>query len=208
MGIGTSDHARIGVVLLAAGESRRMGSAKQLLAIRDKPMVRRAAETALAAACGPVFVVVGAHAEQVRASLAGLPVRVVDNPKWAEGIGASVAAGTKEAASADFDALIVMLADQPSVTPAIIRRLATTYRFLDRPIVASSYAGAVGAPALISRELFPELLELSGDQGCRSVILRNRGLAVVLDCPQAAVDLDTPEEYSAWVSAAAGSTDR
>lgn len=190
----------VGIVVLAAGESRRMGSAKQLLDINGTPMVRHAVEVALEAATGPVLVVIGAHAAQIRAALDGLPARLLENRRWAEGLGTSVSAAVEEAVTANLRAVIFTLADQPSITSSVLIRIARTHEFLGSPIVASRYGDTTGVPALFASELFPALLQLQGDEGCKSIIKQYRHLAAMLNCPQASVDLDTPDDYAAWVA--------
>lgn len=192
----------IGLVLLAAGEARRMGSPKQLLEVEGVPMLRRAAEAALMSRCAPVVVVCGAASGRVRKVLAGVRVDVVENPFWERGIGTSIRAGITALAGRDVDAAIVAAADQPLVGSATFARLVGTYREGGVSIVASEYSGTVGVPALFDRSVFPALLALEPDQGCKGLILRyaghsgcGRGLLSRVSCPEASFDVDTPADY-------------
>ena len=113
----------IGVVLLAAGGSGRMGTPKQLLNFGGKPLVRHCAEVALAA-FQPVIAVVGASAPDVEAALAGLPVQVVHNERWEQGVGTSIQAGVRRAAELGLDGVVLLPADQPLVTAEAWRLVA------------------------------------------------------------------------------------
>lgn len=195
----------IGLIILAAGEASRMGRPKQLLEFRGRPLVRHAAETALASVCRPVVVVLGHAAATIRPALDGAPVAIAENPDWHEGVAGSIRAGVRVLAPQAVDGLILMLADQPLVTPAMLNRLVETHRTESAPIVASEYSGTVGVPVFFSREFFPHLLALEANQGCKGVILMHRDQARTIPCPEAAVDIDTPADYER-LAACAGPT--
>src|ERR1044072_2121654 len=133
--------AKIGIVILAAGASTRMGQPKQLLLHRGQTLLRRAVETALASVCGPVVVVIGAHAELVRREVEELPVLVAENRELEKGIRSSIQAGLHELTmtNPEIEAVIVMLADQPLVTAALINQLVDVSRNTGKRIVASAY---------------------------------------------------------------------
>lgn len=189
------------LILLAAGGSSRMGSPKQLLAYGGRPLLRHAAKTALASACDPVVVVLGAHLDAVGEVLAGLAVEIVINHRWAEGIGTSIRAGVEAAKRHRVDAAILALADQPLVGRRVFDDLLAARRESGRGIIASRYENTVGVPALFARSLFPQLLALPPDQGCKGVILAHAADAVFVACPQAAIDVDTRADYLALAAA-------
>ena len=190
-----SDTARYGVVILAAGASTRMGAPKQLLDYHGKPLLRHAVDVALASRCQQVLVVLGANADQLQPALAGSTVTVVDNPEWEGGMGTSIRAGVAVAEREGLDGVILALADQPLVTSEILNSLIATHRESGQPIIASQYAGTVGVPVFFNRAYFPHLLALQPAQGCKSVILKHSTDAIRLDCPEAEVDVDTPQDY-------------
>lgn len=193
---------RFGVVVLAAGNASRMGCAKQLLDYGGKPLLRHAAEVALGSSCHSVIVVLGSRAAEVRPMLTGLPLTIVENARWAEGMGTSIHAGIQQAVQHNLDGAILALADQPLVTPETLNRLIHTHAQERQPIVASSYAGTVGVPVYFAREFFPPLLALKPEQGCKGLILANSAHAIHLACPEAEADVDTPQDYERLTSGA------
>jgi molybdenum cofactor cytidylyltransferase len=185
-----------GVVVLAAGNSSRMGSAKQLLDYGGKPLLRHAVEVALASTCRRVIVVLGSQCDELRRALDGLPVAIEENGRWAEGMGTSIQAGVEAARRENLAGVILSLADQPLVTARNLNALVNAHLESGQPIVASRYSGTVGVPAFFSREFFPQLLSLAPSAGCKGVILSHAGSALHLDCLEAESDIDTPEDYA------------
>lgn len=184
-------------VILAAGPSRRMGEPKQLLQLAGQSLLRRAAWTALSSSCNPVIVVVGAHADRLRGELSGLDVIIAENPFWTNGIGTSVRCGIEAVRrQRAVDSAVLMLCDQPRVTPRLIDQLIDTHRRTSAPIVACEYAATVGVPALFSNALFDELTALNGETGAKQVIARHPGDVVRVPFPPAAFDVDTPEDFA------------
>lgn len=184
---------KYGIVILAAGASTRMGEPKQLLDYQGKPLLRHAAEVALEA-CEQVIVVLGSRAAELRPALVGLPVIIVENPDWEGGMGTSIRTGI--AAAAHLDGVILTLADQPLITAEFYQTLVQSHLETSQPIVTSQYAGTVGVPVFFAREYFPQLLALEPSQGCKGVILKYSDHALRLNCPEAEMDIDTPEDYS------------
>jgi molybdenum cofactor cytidylyltransferase len=187
----------ISVVVLAAGNSTRMGVAKQLLDFRGQPLLRHAVQTALATGCGHVVAVLGAGWQHLLPVLRGLDVEVVLNDRWAQGMGTSIQAGLNGARARDAKGVILSLADQPFVTSESLAALVNAHHATTKAIVASRYSETVGVPVFFAREAFPSLLALGPDQGCKGAVLTAAAAdrAYLLDCPEAAIDLDTPEDY-------------
>jgi len=187
---------RIAAVVLAAGRSTRMGGPNKLLAeIAGKPLVRIAVEQALASRAWPVIVVTGHQREHVEAALANLPVRFVQNPNYAQGLGTSLRAGI-EAVPAEADGAIVCLGDMPQVDAGLIDRLIDAFDpEKGALVVVPTIEGMRGNPVLWSRRFFPDLMAIEGDVGARHLIGRY-GEAVVevpVSGKGALVDIDTPE---------------
>lgn len=195
-----SSTVRVGAVILAAGSSSRMGSPKQILQFRGISLLRRAALAALGAGCSPVIVVTGAYAELAKRELDGLDVREVFNPHWETGMASSIRAGVEGLADADVDAAVLMLCDQPHVTAEVISDLAAAHRVTRRPLIASTYGGSFGVPALFSRALFAELARLEGTAGAKQVIERYASEAYFLPFRGGEVDVDTPDDFSRLIA--------
>lgn len=169
-----------------------MGRPKLLLRLGGKSLVRRAAETALAA-CDRVVVVVGAQADRMRRELHDLPVTIAENPDYEAGLSTSLRRGVE--AAADADAVLVLLADQPAITPDHLRVLIEAWRRERPPIVACAYRGTVGPPAVFDRAVFGELTHLEGDAGAK-ILIAAHPEAVRIPLEEAAVDVDTPEDWA------------
>jgi molybdenum cofactor cytidylyltransferase len=188
----------IAAVVLAAGMSSRMGRQKLLLPVGEgMALVRLSVERVLAAGLDDVVVVLGHDADLVRAALAGLPVRPVLNPRYAEGQSTSLQAGI-DALSADAEAVVVALGDQPLPDPGVVGRLVEAFRRSGQPVVVTRYRDARGHPVLFARSVLDELRQVTGDQGGRSVIARDPGriAEVPVDAP-APPDIDTWADYEA-----------
>jgi molybdenum cofactor cytidylyltransferase len=198
----TSSQSRIGVAVLAAGASTRMGTPKQLLIYQGKTLIRRAVETALASVCDPVVVVLGANAVAVGNELE-LPVVVARNPEWETGMSSSVRVGLETLLATDrgMDGVVMMLCDQPFVTPELIDRLVERRRQTRKSIVATDYHRTYGVPALFASELFQELAGLTGDYGARRIIQKHGYDAASVLFTDAAIDVDTPRDYNALQAA-------
>ncbi len=197
----TAPHApRIASVILAAGQSRRMGETNKLLAMVDgKPMVRWAIEAALASAATPVFIVLGHQADLVRQALADVDVTFVDNPEFADGISASVKRGVA-ALPTGIDGAVVILGDMPKVGGALIDRLVAAYNPVEgRALCIPTWRGKRGNPVLIGKQFFAEVQDLAGDVGARPLISQYPELIceVDMDDDAALVDIDTPEALGA-----------
>jgi molybdenum cofactor cytidylyltransferase len=191
----------LGAVVLAAGGSSRMGSAKQLLPLDGKPLIVRAVEAVLGSPARPVVVVLGSDAQRVREAIAGLPVHAVLNPDWPAGMASSIRAGLSAILedSPGLDAVLVALCDQPALTPEVIGRLAEAHRSTGR-IAAARYAGRNGAPAVFGRGHFEALGALTGDTGARALLNGDADPVAALDLPDFAADLDTPADVTDWRS--------
>jgi molybdenum cofactor cytidylyltransferase len=185
----------VGIILLAAGNSTRMGSVKQLMNFNGKPLLRHAAEVACRSNCAPVIVVLGARERDVRAVLRDLPLETVVNHSWSEGIGTSIKTGLHALGSRVVYGVILALADQPFVTAEFLHALAEQHGRTQKLIVASRYSGTVGVPAFLSRQLFPKLQALEPHQGCKNILLDCSHEALLVDCPEAAIDIDSPADY-------------
>jgi CTP:molybdopterin cytidylyltransferase MocA len=169
-------------VILAAGASRRLGRPKQIVEIEGEPLVHRIARIALTA-CDDVAVVGGAV--PLRDALLDLPVALVENVFWAEGISSSIRAGVTWASHAD--SVLLLTCDQTLLDTTHLHALLRAGR-----LAASRYAGVLGVPAVFPRAYFPALLALEGDRGAQPLLED----AVPVDWPAGAHDLDTEADFT------------
>ena len=187
---------QIAAIVLAAGRSTRMGGRNKLLAeIGGKPLVRIAVEEALASRAKPVIVVTGHERERVEAALTGLPVKLVHNREFADGLASSVRTGIATV-PAEADGAVICLGDMPQVDAALIDRLIAAFDPEQGALgVVPTIDGKRGNPVLWSRRFFPDLMSIEGDIGARRLI--GRYGEAVIEVPvtgkAALVDIDTQE---------------
>jgi xanthine dehydrogenase accessory factor len=202
-------HADVATVVLAAGGSTRLGSPKQLVDLGGEPLVRRVAETCLAAAGGPVGFVLGANSAAVGRALQSLPVALIENERWQEGVASSIRAGVAWARENGCGGLLIALADQPRIPNTHLVALCDAW-FGGAPVVATRWRDVrvglvVGAPAIFDRSRWDALARLEGDRGA-GPMLQGRDV-VAIDCAAGALDVDTPEDLIAlsqdWAGAPA-----
>jgi molybdenum cofactor cytidylyltransferase len=191
-------NSKIGLILLAAGASNRLGNIpKQLLEFRGKTLIRHAAENALASKCGKICVVLGAQAENIKREIRDLPIEIAVNENWAKGMSASLKCGLEKLLESEpnLSAAVVTLGDQPLVDSTIINRLIEVFSDAQNPIVAAEYAGTVGVPAIFSRSVFDEILNLTADAGAQRIIKKYAASIGKIPVAEAAFDVDTPKDY-------------
>ena len=183
--------ARIAAVVLAAGGSTRMGQPKVLLDIDGEPLIARVVRVATEAGLAPIVVVAGAEIDRLRSVLGASRARVVENRSWAEGLASSICCGI-ETLSSECDAAVLLLGDQPLVTPDHIRDLTAAFGRGHDP-VATRYGEGRGVPVLFGSRWFAELRSLSGDRGARDLLEREQCAVVGDGSPP--LDIDTPADY-------------
>lgn len=185
-------HGGLAIVILAAGASTRFGSPKQLAPWQDEVVLRKIAQRAVEIGRGRVTVVLGAHAQEIRPLLEDLPVEVAVNDAWREGLGSSLRVGIQSLPNET--AALVWLGDQVGVTVQDLSHLIDAWDGDRSRIAASRYHGTVGVPAVFPDSAFPELLAIRGDHGAKGVLLRQPERTTLVDMPNAAIDIDTPDD--------------
>lgn len=185
---------RVDALVLAAGRSARMSGRHKLLArIGGRQLVRIAVEAALGSDAEGVTVVVGHEAEAIRAALAGLDVTIVENPDYAAGLAGSLRTGIA-ALPEESDAAIVLLADMPDVSPAVVNRVIAAFATSGAGVVVPTCGGAPGNPVLWPRDLFDALSGIDGDRGGRDLIRAHQERVAFVEVgPEVTRDIDTPE---------------
>lgn len=187
----------IGLMILAAGASTRMGTPKQLLLFQGRSLLRYIAEEAIASCCDPVVVVLGSQAERIKLEVDALALHIVENQQWTEGMGTSILTGMTAltAINQDLDAVVIILCDQPFVSHRLLNQLVEAYRATQSPIIASAYANILGVPALFDRSLFTELMTMNANIGAKFLINQHTKRVFQVSFPKGAIDLDTPAQY-------------
>jgi molybdenum cofactor cytidylyltransferase len=190
--------ARIHALLLAAGNASRFGSAKQLAPLDGIALVRRAASAALDAGL-PLTVVTGAYADDVAAALHGLPLTLLHNADWAQGMGSSLGCGFRHLLAGGSQSALVCLADQPRIQAPQLRQLIEAWSGEPQRMAAAAHGDALGPPCLFPRRWYEELSRWSGPQGARKLLERAPQDLLRVAMPEAAVDVDTREDYARLV---------
>jgi nicotine blue oxidoreductase len=186
-------------LLLAAGGGRRLGGRpKALLPYRGRPLVEHAVRVLHEAGCGPLHVVLGASAAEVRerADLSGCTV--VDNPDWDEGMGSSLRAGLASLAGTGASAALVSLVDQPGIGPAAVARVLAAYRS-PASLAAAAYGGERGHPVLFGADRWADIAATAtGDRGARVHLARHADELTLVECGDVAeaYDIDTPPDLA------------
>lgn len=191
------DMMQVGIVVLAAGGSSRLGSPKQLLAYKGKTLLRHTLEVAMQAKSGTVIAVLGAYAERMQGETDGLQVHVVTNAGWQDGIASSIRCGVDAACATmpHCEAIIIMLCDQPFVNAKLLHKLVASAREADVLIAACSYGNTIGVPALFKQELFCELQQLAGDTGARALMRKYADRLIAVPFAEGDKDIDTEDDY-------------
>lgn len=204
-------------IILAAGSSSRMGNGrhKLLLPLGGRPVLAHVLAATLASQAAPIIIVIGHHSDRVRAALAEYAthpaITIVENPAYQQGMSTSIHAGLQallskengpQSSSPAVNGALIMLGDQPLMTTHIIDTLIATRQASGKRIIAPLYNSRRGNPVLFDASLFPELMEVSGDEGGRSVVERHRQeIAVVeLGDAMASYDVDTWDAYQQVVA--------
>lgn len=212
----TSRHqGRLAGIILAAGESQRLGRPKQLLQLRGKPMLQRVLEASMESQLDEVVIVVGAASELVIRRIGSMVsghFRFEKNNDFRRGQSSSLVTGLR-ALGDDIEAAVILLGDQPSITGALIDTIVSAYRGTElsivRPVFTASGRRVPGHPVILHRDVWPQLLRLQGDEGARQLIRSQPGCAleVLIDGPELA-DVDTEEDYRRLQAATANLVDK
>jgi molybdenum cofactor cytidylyltransferase len=187
-------------IILAAGSSSRMSASKQLLTYKGKSLIRHIADIATKLPLSEVYCVTGALKDGIIESLDGLSISYVHNPDYDQGMGLSLSvAMTHILKNHKPDAVLVMLTDQPLISINHYQQLLNISATVDNDIIITAYNDTYGAPSLFKKAIFSELLSLNATTGAKSIIARHITTTLSIDCPEAAFDVDTDEDYERLV---------
>lgn len=185
------------VVIIAAGESKRLGSPKQLLLLDKDSMLNRLIKMVQKAVDFPIYLVLGANAEKIKAQLPNVSLKIVENTEWQEGMGSSIRIGVQTVIDSanKHDGVLILVCDQPHLSETAIKDLISLQANKKSAITASFYANITGTPALFHQSVFSDLLALKGDQGAKRIIQERDQELAKLQFEMGVLDIDTPEDY-------------
>ncbi len=191
-----------GIVILAAGNSSRLGEPKQLLQFRGQSLIRHITGAAMEIVGSNTVVVTGANSKLIEKELANLPYRLVFNADWQEGMSASIKAGIHALQShyPHVKGAILAVSDQPFVSVEIFNALIHTFEETAKGIIASKYSDSLGTPAFFAASYFPALLQLTGAEGAKKLVKRYADDVSAYAFPQGSIDIDTQEDYKRLIS--------
>ena len=190
----------VSAIILAAGASRRMGRPKQLLPYRGQTLLGHIIQCVLVSSCSPVIVVLGAHADKITPTIEHFSIEIVNNSDWLQGMSSSIQCGLNYLRDRFIEGVIFLACDQPFISTEIIEQLINLHTQSDKPIIASQYGEIIGVPALFARSVCPELMQLKGDVGAKSIIQKNRDRVATIKFNGGEIDLDTLAEYQQLIA--------
>ena len=193
----------ISAILLAAGESKRMGRPKQMLAWKGKTLLRHVLENLIHSTVDEIILVLGHEAEAIQKSLTEFQIKIVINPDYQQGMASSLRQGLL-AMDPGIEAFLVVLADQPGIGPEIINQIIDAFQRADprRGIARPVYRGLQGHPVLIGVRYLQEALQLQGDVGARQILMNHPEDILEIEADQEGIlkDIDTHEEYQKYLN--------
>jgi molybdenum cofactor cytidylyltransferase len=191
--------SKVTTIILAAGASSRMGQSKQKLNISGEPLLRRIVQAALSSRTQKVIVVLGADESGHHNLIRDLPVEIIVNHNWQKGMGSSIKRGMDLISIADSKAVIISVCDQPHLTSNVFNQLIDLFNKSQRLVVASTYAGTMGVPALFHQSLFNAILNMRDDEGAKKIILKHQDNLETIPFEAGAIDLDTMTDYDSFI---------
>ncbi len=192
-----------GLVILAAGESSRLGEPKQKKFFKGKSLLQRAVETGLQSKCSPVILILGAHFSEMQAEIQSEvetgKIITYENTNWEEGIASSIRSGIEalQETTPSVSGVIIMVSDQPFVDSDLLNEMINKQETTGKGIIACSYKNTLGVPVLFDKEFFPKLLSLKGQEGAKNIILKNEDSVAHIEFPLGSFDIDTIADYKA-----------
>ena len=197
MSVEKNKEEQIGIILLAAGDSSRLGHPKQLLRYKGQTLLQHSLHKALTSNAQSVVVVLGANADIFQEEITGDKIHVVINADWQEGMASSIRTGIRAITeiNAPLQGVILLVCDQPFINATLLNNLITAHQKTGKKIIACSYGNTFGPPVFFYQSLFSELLQLRGDTGARSIIRQHIDNVEAIPFPEGTFDIDTNADY-------------
>lgn len=187
-----------GIILLAAGNSTRMGSPKQLLLYQGKTLLERIVDTSLQVFDNnKIILVLGANHSEIAFQIKDKITLISVNEEWESGMASSIKAGLQTLLKhfPDMQRCIISVCDQPYLSNEVFIEMLKLADYSSKEIIAAKYAGTIGVPALFSKKYFKKLLHLSCEQGAKKIIQQNMDDVNIFIFDEGAIDIDTPSDY-------------
>ena len=186
-----------GIILLAAGQSARLGKPKQLLNYKGKTLLAHSLQIAIETQLQPIVTVLGANLDILKESIEPTNTTIVINQEWSEGMASSIRCGMEELVkiAPSIAGVIIMVCDQPYVTAKLLTDLVEKHEDSSKPIIASRYNNNIGTPALFDKTIFALLLSLKGDSGAKKIMKSNPDWVETVNFPFGEIDIDTSLDY-------------
>jgi len=186
----------VGIIILAAGSSSRLGKPKQNLVYKGQTLLQRTVDAAIATSCQPIIIVLGANPEVIRPTIENKSITIIENTEWQEGMASSIRAGIREVqhSASKVSAAILMLCDQPHLDTALLKSLIANAN--NSEIVTCTYNNTFGAPVLFNANYFDELSLLKGQEGAKKLLLKYADKVASIPFPLGGIDIDTIEDYN------------
>ena len=186
-----------GIILLAAGQSARLGKPKQLLNYKGKTLLAHSLQIAIETQLQPIVTVLGANLDTLKQSIEPTNTNIVINQEWSEGMASSIRCGIEELVkiAPSIAGVIIMVCDQPYVTAKLLTDLVEKHEDSSKPIIASRYNNNIGTPALFDKTIFALLLSLKGDSGAKKIMKSNPDWVETVNFPFGEIDIDTSLDY-------------
>lgn len=193
---------KTGIIILAAGNSSRLGQPKQLLPFKNTTLLKNTIAEAALVPNSNIILVTGANHELIEKELQNSKINITFNPNWESGMSSSIVAGLNELQLLypDIKNTILTVCDQPFVTSSIFENLIDQYNKTSIGIIASSYAETLGTPVLFDEKYFNQLLELKGQEGAKKIISNYLDDTVSVPFEKGNIDIDTEEDYNKLMS--------
>lgn len=188
-----------GIILLAAGNSSRMGSPKQLLMYHGKTFLEKIIDTA-SEIFDPnqIVLVLGARHYEISSVIKNKNIHIIINENWESGMASSIQSGMKALSGLfpEMEGCFISVCDQPYLTGDLFSKMLQLKETSEKEIVVAKYADTLGVPALFSKKYFKQLMELTGEQGAKKIIQQNMNDVESFEFEKGAVDIDTPSDYN------------
>lgn len=189
----------IATLILAAGNSSRMGTPKQLLPAGKKTLLGVTIENVLLSKANNIYCILGANHKSISTAISKYNVDIILNSEYKSGLSSSIVAGIQHIKNQNFDAVLILLGDQPLITDISINLMVETYQKHNKNIIASLYNTSPGVPAIIPKKYFNSLLKLEGDKGAKGFLQTQKGNVITLNNSNL-MDIDTKRDYEDYVN--------